>query len=136
MEDRQEILILDKGGVIVYHQNNDGALNEQDGHLIVTASYLTAILQFAQAATSGSIISSFEMGKSKVFLKVGDSIPLYYVFIIGSKVSLKEKKIQSRLEHLQKEFENRYSLYDLEDWDGSTNYFASFQNSIKSILRF
>lgn len=136
LENQQEILILDQGGQIVYYQNDQGSVNEQDNQLITTASYLTAILQFAKVATKGAIISSFEMGKARIYLKVGESIPLYYVFIVGKKVNLREKKVNSRLEQVAKEFENRYSVFDIQEWDGSTDYFSNFREAIKKVLKF
>ncbi len=136
LEDRQEFLILDQGGQIVYYQNASGEINEQNNQLISAASFLTAILQFAKAATKGSIISSFELGKSRIFLKVGDSIPLYYVFIVGKKISIKPKKVNARLKSVSEAFENCFSKYDIQEWDGSTDYFSSFRDTAKSILHF
>ena len=102
----------------------------------MAASYLTAILQFAKVVTKGNIISSFEFAKSRIFLKLGESLELYYVLIVGNKISITEKKLNHRLTNIASEFENRFSLFDLEDWDGSTDFFEAFSLIAKNILHF
>lgn len=133
MEKRQEIYILDKGGQMVFYFNaTEKAENEEQSKLL-TASYLTGILQFAKAA-SGDIISTFELGKLNIMLKAGN-LPLFYVFIAGKKTKLKEKKIDKMLTQIINDFESTHTIEQINNWDGNLYAFDDFTPKIKKILK-
>ncbi len=133
MEKRQEIYVLDKGGQMVYYFNATKRVDDEEQSQLLTASYLTGILQFAKAA-SGDIISTFELGKLNIMLKQGN-LPLYYVFIAGKKTKLKEKKIDKLLTQIIHEFESTHTIEQLNDWDGNLYAFDDFTPAIKKILK-
>ncbi len=64
MAKREEIYVLNEGGETLFYYStlNEGA-GETDQKQFLTASYLTAVIQFAKAAAKGNIIRHFEMGK-------------------------------------------------------------------------
>ena len=129
---RKEIYILDQGGQMVHYFSP--SQNEDDNSKLLTASYLTGILSFAKAA-SGNLISSFELGKIKIMLKVGIQLPLFYVFIVGNDTKLKEKKIDQILTQIIADFEEMVSLEELKDWTGDLTAFDQFIPTIKKILK-
>jgi len=129
---RQEIYILDQGGQMVHYFSP--SQNEDDNSKLLTASYLTGILSFAKAA-SGNLISSFELGKIKIALKIGVKLPLFYVFIVGNDTKLKEKKIDQILTQIIADFEEMVSLEELKDWTGDLTAFDQFIPTIKKILK-
>ncbi|MHA1744551.1 MAG: hypothetical protein ACTSWW_01040 [Promethearchaeota archaeon] len=129
---RKEIYILDQGGQMVHYFSP--SQNEDDNSKLLTASYLTGILSFAKAA-SGNLISSFELGKIKIMLKVGIKLPLFYVFIVGNDTKLKEKKIDQILTQIIADFEEMISLEELKDWTGDLTAFDQFIPTIKKILK-
>lgn len=132
---KQELYILDRGGQMVfYYSNLQGKVDEDDQNKLLTASYLTGVLQFAKAA-SGNLISSFEMGKSDIFLKKGEIIELFYVIIAEKKVKLNEKKAEKILTSIVEEFEHCYTPDDIENWDGDLDACIEFTPTIKKILR-
>ena len=135
MEHRKEFYILAKSGEMVFNIQAGKSTDEQDNSRLLTASYLTGVLQFAQAV-SNDIISNFEMGKLDIFLKIGHDFPLYYVYIIGKKVKLKRKNIERNLNKIIMEFEKQYSLEDITGWDGNLNAFEEFIPKAKKILSF
>ena len=129
---RKEIYILDQGGQMVHYFSP--SQNEDDNSKLLTASYLTGILSFAKAA-SGNLISSFELGKIKIMLKVGIKLPLFYVFIVGNDVKIKEKKTDQILTQIIADFEEMVSLEELNDWTGDLTAFDQFIPTIKKILK-
>ncbi|MHA1584174.1 MAG: hypothetical protein ACTSVU_06060 [Promethearchaeota archaeon] len=134
MPDRKELYILDKGGQMLFHYSTKVVISEnEDNSKFLTASYISGILKFAEAA-SGNIISNFEMGKLTIWLKKGENLPLYYIFIVGKEKSIKEKKINKYINQIVKDFEELYTLEEINSWDGSTDYF-DFTGNVKKILK-
>jgi hypothetical protein len=135
MEKKKEFYILDKGGQMVYYLDTSKGLDddEEDSKLL-TASYLTGILQFAKAA-SGDIISNFELGKMDIYLKVGKELPLYYVYIVGKKIRSRKRRIDKYLSKIIDEFEKQYSEKELDEWDGDLSAFNEFTPTVKKILK-
>lgn len=132
---KQEIYILDQGGQMVHYFNAAPSKNEEeDQSKLLTASYLTGILSFAKAA-SGNLISSFELGKIKIMLKVGIKLPLFYVYIVGTDIKLKEKKTDQILTQIITNFEDMISLEELTSWTGDVTAFDQFIPVIKKILK-
>jgi len=132
---KQELYILDRGGQMVFYFSNSKDQNgEDDQNKLLTASYLTGVLQFAKAA-SGNLISSFEMGKSDIFLKKGEIIELFYVLIAEKKVKMNEKKAEKILPLIIEEFERCYTPDDIAKWDGDLDACIEFTPTIKKILR-
>jgi len=132
---KQELYILDRGGQMVfYFSNSKEQKGEDDQNKLLTASYLTGVLQFAKAA-SGNLISSFEMGKSDIFLKKGEKIELFYVLIAEKKVKMNEKKAEKILIAIVEEFEQCYTPDDISNWDGDLDACIEFTPTIKKILK-
>ena len=132
---RQELYIMDKGGqLLFYFSNLQGKTAEDEHNKLLTASYLTGVLQFAKAA-SGNLISSFEMGKSNIFLKKGAIIELFYVLIAEKKVKLNEKKADKILTTIVEEFEHCYTPDEISNWDGDLDACIDFTPNVKKILR-
>jgi hypothetical protein len=124
--------LLQPSGEMIFYLNAGDDENESQSKLL-TASYLTGILQFAKAA-SGELISNFELGKLDIWLKVGKELPLYYVYIVGKKVKIKNKKIEKHLNRIIEEFESRYTKEEVSTWDGDLNAFDDFLPAAKKIL--
>ena len=132
---KQELYIMDKGGqMIFYFSNAKEKLDDEDQNKLLTASYLTGVLQFAKAA-SGNLISSFEMGKSDIFLKKGVIIELFYVLIAEKKVKINEKKADKILTTIVEEFEHCYTPDEISNWNGDLDACIDFTPNVKKILR-
>jgi len=135
LEEREELYILDKGGQIVYYFNTSQTeLDENEHSRLLTASYLTGVLQFARKA-SGDFISTFELGKLNIMLKLGGGLPLYYVFIVGKKVKLNQKKADKLLSQIIEAFEAVYTIERLNEWNGDIYAFDDFTPTVKRILK-
>ena len=132
---KQELYILDRGGqMIFYFSNAKDKDSDDDQSKLLTASYLTGVLQFAKAV-SGNLISSFEMGKSDIFLKKGEKIDLFYVLIAEKKVKMNEKKADKSLTVIVEEFEHCYTLDDISNWDGDLDACIEFTPFVKKFLK-
>ena len=132
---KQELYIMDKGGqMIFYFSNAKEKLAEDEHNKLLTASYLTGVLQFAKAA-SGNLISSFEMGKSNIFLKKGTIIELFYVLIAEKKVKMNEKKADKILNAIVEEFEHCYTPDEISNWNGDLDACIEFTPNVKKILK-
>ena len=126
---------MDKGGQMLFYFNaTPSHSDEENNSKLLTASYLTGILAFAKA-TSGNLISSFEMGKIKIMLKAGTKLSLYYVFIVGKDVKIKEKKTDQILTQIVTEFEDMISAEELDNWTGDVTAFDKFTPNVKKILK-
>ena len=128
---RIELYLLLQSGEMIFYLN--ASETETDSSKLLTASYLTGILQFAKAA-SGELISNFELGKLDIWLKVGSELPLYYVYIVGKNVKIKRKKIEKHLSNIIQEFESRYTKDEMTSWDGDLNAFDEFLPTAKKVL--
>ncbi|RLI61177.1 MAG: hypothetical protein DRO88_13365 [Promethearchaeia archaeon] len=132
---KQELYIMDKGGqMLFYYSNIQGNSLDDEQNKLLTASYLTGVLQFAKAA-SGNLISSFEMGKSNIFLKKGNRIELFYVYIADKKVKLNEKKADKTLSVIVEEFEKCYTPDDIASWDGDLDACIDFTPIVKKFIK-
>ena len=120
--------------MIFYFSNAKEKFDDEDQNKLLTASYLTGVLQFAKAA-SGNLISSFEMGKSDIFLKKGNAIELFYVLIAEKKVKMNEKKADKNLSLIVEEFEHCYTPDDISNWDGDLDACIDFTPNVKKILK-
>ncbi|MHA1520332.1 MAG: hypothetical protein ACTSRK_09125 [Promethearchaeota archaeon] len=133
MKKRRELYILDKGGQILYYFNSVKT-DDEDQSMLLTASYLTGVLQFARRA-SGDFISTFELGTLRIMLKLGKIHPLYYVFIAGKDTKMKEKKIDQVLASIIEAFEGHVSPEQVKKWDGNIYAFEDFTPKVKKILK-
>jgi hypothetical protein len=136
MAKKEELFIINDGGQILHHVARTNENNEdQDQKKMLTASYLTAILQFAKAASHGQMISTFELGKSKIFIKSGQKIPLYFILIVDKKAKIKDKKVDKAVSLIVEGFEGKFSKEEIDSWDGDVDAFKSCSDFIKQILK-
>ncbi len=134
MRTRQEFYIIARSGEMVYYINASPTSEDESSSKLLTASYLTGILQFAKSI-SGEIISNFELGNLDIWLRVSNDYQLYYVYIIGKDIKLKKKKIEKYLNKIIEEFEKRYSKDEIDNWDGNLNAFDDFSPIAKKVLK-
>jgi hypothetical protein len=134
MSKRRELYILDKGGQIVYYFNSSSNDSSEEQSMLLTASYLTGVLQFARRA-SGDFISTFELGTLRIMLRLGKKLPLYYVFIAGKETKMKEKKIDKVLSDIIIAFEDLVTPDQLDSWSGNIYQFEDFTPTVKRILK-
>jgi hypothetical protein len=136
MAKREEIYILNEGGeTLFYYSTIEGESSDVDKKQFLTASYLTAVLQFTKAAAKGNIIRHFEMGKVYVGLKTGNKLPLTYVYVAEKKRMVNEKRLDKILDQVIEGFESKFDLEKIRSWDGDTEAFDEYKGEIKRILR-
>ncbi|MHA1795361.1 MAG: hypothetical protein ACTSUK_04560 [Promethearchaeota archaeon] len=133
MSKRRELYVLDKGGQILYYFSTKYD-SKEDQSMLLTASYLTGVLQFARRA-SGDFISTFELGTLRIMLRVGKNLPLYYVLIAGKETKIKEKQIDQMLTAIIEAFEEICTLEKLNNWSGNIYEFEEFTPKVKKILK-
>ena len=133
MSKRRELYVLDKGGQILYYFSTKYD-SKEDQSMLLTASYLTGVLQFARRA-SGDFISTFELGTLRIMLRVGKNLPLYYVLIAGKETKIKEKQIDQMLTAIIEAFEKICTLEKLNNWNGNIYEFEEFTPKVKKILK-
>lgn len=133
MSKRRELYILDKGGQIIFYFSTKSDSSE-DQSMLLTASYLTGVLQFARRA-SGDFISTFELGTLRIMLRLGKNLPLYYVLIAGKDTKIKEKQIDQMLSAIIEAFEGYCSKEMLDSWNGNLYAFDDFTPKVKKILK-
>ncbi len=132
----ENFFILDDGGKILFNFDFTNAkLANIDERSILTASHLSAVLQFAEFSSNGQNISAFEMEKSKLFLRMGVKIPVIYVILVHKHVKINEKKIKKQLFLIANEFECQFSIYDLMVWDGRCDFFKDFIYPFTKIMK-
>ncbi len=135
MDYRIELFILNQAGEIIFFFSNQGESSKREEQTrFLTASYLTSILKFAKA-TSGNIISTFEMGKININLRLGISLSLIFVMLLDKRIRVSEKQIDKILGDLITEFEKSYNQEQLAKWNGNLEAFDDFIPLAKRILK-
>ena len=120
--------------MLFYFSNAKVKSADEEQSKLLTASYLTGVLQFAKAA-SGNLISSFEMGKANIFLKKGSILEIFFVLIAEKKVKMNEKKADKILTTIVEEFEQCYTPDDISKWDGDLDFCIDFTPNVRKFLK-
>lgn len=135
MDYRIELSILNQAGeIIFFYSNQKESSKREEQARFLTASYLTSILKFAKA-TSGNIISTFEMGKINIDLRLGISLPLIFVMLVDKRIRMNEKQIEKILTELITEFEKLHNQEQLACWNGNLETFNDFTPFAKRLLK-
>jgi hypothetical protein len=119
----QDIWILDKAGIVVFHRTYDKDLDVQ-----LFGGLMSALNSFAENLSEEGL-TSFEISQKKfaIIQKKG------FLFIGNAKNKTKEKEIFKELESICKKFFELYSDI-IETWQGDITLFQNFENEIEDSL--
>ncbi|MDX1798588.1 MAG: hypothetical protein R3255_08065 [Candidatus Lokiarchaeia archaeon] len=120
----QDIWIIEDSGIVLFHRVFD---EKVDATLF--GGLLTALNSFAEEIASGGL-SNFELaGKRFYILKKKN-----YLFIANASNKYNVKKVKIELDGVMQKFFELYSNILLNNWNGDTSLFSSFEYKIEDSL--
>ncbi len=133
--DKKEFFIL-KDGQMMFYLSSEGQVSDKDlQKRLLTGSYLTAILQIVENSSSGTIISSMELGNKHIFLRKGQFVPVIFVYVIHTK-KVRERRENKRIDKTVSKFESLYRKDQIEQWNGNIQAFKEFKEVAEDELDF
>jgi len=120
----QDIWILDDSGIVLFHRVFD---EKVDANLF--GGLLSAINSFAEELSKGGL-SNFELANKKFSLLKRKN----YLFIANASKKYNLKKVNQELQNIMNKFFKLYQEKILNNWNGDTRIFASFQKEIEESL--
>ncbi len=132
-KEKKEFLAL-KDGQIMYYYSTEGAMDDKVmQNRLLTAGYLTAIINIVENSSRGNIISSMEMGNKHIFLQKGHFLPIIFVFVIHTS-KVKEKREQKKFDATVGQFEEMFTIESVKTWNGSVRAFEKFNSLVKDLF--
>lgn len=120
----QDIWILADSGIVLFHRVFD---EKVDATLF--GGLLSALNSFAEEISRGSL-SNFEMGNKRFSILKKKN----YLFISNASKKLNPKKVNQELEKMMNKFFDVYPEEVLNNWNGDTSLFNSFEKQIDESL--
>ncbi|MFX1376521.1 MAG: hypothetical protein ACFFA0_11985 [Promethearchaeota archaeon] len=121
----QDIWILYKSGIVVFHRDYKESLSPQ-----AFGAMMSALDTFAEHLTEGGL-SNFELNNKRyTIIKKHDLI-----FVANSSKQYNQKKINRELEKVSNKFLKLYSK-DLEGYKGKIGSFTEFEEVIEKSLEY
>ncbi|MFX1438270.1 MAG: hypothetical protein ACFFAA_13930 [Promethearchaeota archaeon] len=119
----QDIWILEKSGIVVFHREFDKVVSPQ-----LFGAMMSALNMFAEQLTEGGL-SNFDLKDTRfTLIKKMDLI-----FVATSSKKYKQKKVNKELEKISTKFLNLYSE-ELKRFQGKIGAFSDFLNEIEHSL--
>lgn len=119
----QDIWILEKSGIVVFHRVFDEIVSPQ-----LFGAMMSALNMFAEQLTEGGL-SNFELNNKKFTLIKKSEL----LFIANSSKGVNQKRINKILEKVSKKFLKLYSDR-LKSFKGEIGAFSEFKDIIKDAL--
>ena len=119
----QDIWILDKAGVAIFHRAFEKTISPQ-----MFGAMMSALHMFAEELTEGGL-SNFELNERKYTIIKKSGL----LFVVNSSKNHKQKKVNRELERISKKFLKLYSE-QLKNFKGETGAFEEFTSVIENAL--
>lgn len=120
----QDVWILSKGGIVLYHRVYDDKVDDQ-----LFGSLMSALNTFAEEITNNGL-SNFELQNKRFTLLKSKGL----LFIANSSKKVKEKKVIEELQNIVETFFELYPDEILNNWDGDISTFSNFEEEIEDSL--
>lgn len=120
----QDIWILEDSGIVLFHRVFD---EEVDANLF--GGLLSAINSFAEELSKGGL-SNFELANKKFSLLKKKN----YLFVANASKKHNLKKVNQELTNIMNKFFALYQENLLNNWNGDTRIFTSFEKEITESL--
>ena len=119
----QDIWILEKSGIVIFHRTFDKTVSPQ-----LFGAMMSALNMFAEQLTEGGL-SNFELNEKKfTIIKKGELL-----FVVNSSNKIKQKKVNKELGKVSKKFIKLYSDR-LKGFRGEIGAFSEFKEIIENVL--
>jgi len=119
----EDIWVLDKAGIVVFHRTYDKDLDVQ-----LFGGLMSALNSFAENLSEEGL-TSFELSQKKFAIIRKNE----FLFIGNAKNKTKEKEIVRELESISEKFFELYADI-IETWQGDITLFQNFENEIEDSL--
>jgi len=119
----QDIWIIEKSGIVVFHRQYDNALSPQ-----LFGAMMSALNHFAEQLTEGGL-SNFDLQNTRfTLIKQGG-----LMFVAISSKKFKQKKVNKELKKVSNKFINLYAD-KLESFKGRLGVFDEFEKEIEDSI--
>ncbi|MFW9821754.1 MAG: hypothetical protein ACFFE4_02400 [Candidatus Thorarchaeota archaeon] len=119
----QDVWILDKSGVVVFHREFKETVSPQ-----LFGAMMSALNIFSEELTDRGL-SNFELNNKRFTIIKKDNL----IFVANSSKEFNQKKVNRELEKISKKFLKLYSK-DLEKFQGRIGAFSEFKEKILDSL--
>lgn len=123
MKALQDIWILEKSGIVIFHREFDKVVSLQ-----LFGAMMSALNMFAEQLTEGGL-SNFDLKDRRFTIIKKEAL----LFVTTSSKQYKQKKVNKELEKVSGKFLKLYSE-DLKNYQGKIGAFSDFTNEIRSSL--
>lgn len=122
----QDLWIVTKGGQLLFKRVFDESVNS-----VLFSGFMSAINAFTSQMTKDhNSLSNFELGDKKFFISSTDAL----MFICNADPKVKSKHITKNLQEVVNLFSSAYSNEIIENWDGESSFFISFESQITNYI--
>ncbi|MFX1570031.1 MAG: hypothetical protein ACFFCV_16875 [Promethearchaeota archaeon] len=119
----QDIWIIEKSGIVVFHRAYDKAVPPQ-----LFGAMMSALNHFAEQLTEGGL-SNFDLQNTRFTLIKQSEL----IFVAISSKTFKQKKVNKELKKVSNKFINLYAER-LESFKGKLGAFAEFEKEIEDSI--
>ncbi len=119
----QDIWILEKSGIVVFHRDFNESVAPQ-----LFGAMMSALNMFSEELSDGGL-SNFELKNRRFTLIKKKNL----LFVSNSSRKFNQKKVNKELKKVSKKFLKLYSE-KLENYKGEVGAFSEFENVIKNAL--
>jgi len=119
----QDIWILEKSGIVIFHREFDKTVSPQ-----LFGAMMSALNMFAEQLTEGGL-SNFDLNDTRFTLIK----KLNLIFVATSSKKYKQKKVNKELDKISIKFINLYNE-KLKHYQGKIGAFSEFINEIEASL--
>ncbi len=119
----QDIWILDKSGIVIFHREFDKAVSPQ-----LFGAMMSALNHFAEQLAEGGL-SNFELQNTRFTIIKQSGL----IFVANSSREFNQKKVNKELKKISDKFFKLYSD-KLKNFKGQIGAFSEFKNEIKDTI--
>ncbi len=119
----QDIWIVEKSGIVIFHREFDKVVSPQ-----LFGAMMSALNMFAEQLAEGGM-SNFELQNSRFTIIKKRAL----IFVANSSKKYKQKKVNKELKKISDKFFNLYSE-KLKNFQGQIGVFSKFKKEIEDAL--
>lgn len=119
----QDIWILEKSGIVIFHREFDKVVSPQ-----LFGAMMSALNMFAEQLAEGGL-SNFELVNTRFTIIKKSGL----IIVANSSKKYHQKKVNKELKKISDKFLKLYSE-KLKDFKGQIGAFSDFKNEIKDVL--
>ena len=119
----EDLYVLIETGAVIFHYSS----SERTQDPTIMGAILSAVDTYSTQLSEQGVSSFQFVNKRLTFLKIHNMM-----FVASTQTKTKPKKITQFLNDISDDFFNLYTVESLENWEGDVNFFAEFNEDLKT----